>query len=71
MNIQQVASPALSGQSNAFRGVLTDTDIEELRARNEERRQAAIKALGHRWVGVSMNGNGRSAAEALGIRGAA
>ncbi len=33
-----------------FRGVLTDAQIEEMIARDEVRRQAAIDRLGSRWL---------------------
>jgi len=36
---------------NFYRRPMSDEDIEAMNARTEERRQAAIRALGHRWLG--------------------
>ena len=36
-------------------GVLNDDDIEALRARNEARSQAAVEALGNRWLLAEAN----------------
>lgn len=37
--------------ASIYRSVMTDSDIEALIARNAERRNAAIQALGSRWLG--------------------
>lgn len=38
-----------------LRQVPSDEEIKALEERNEQRRRDAIRALGARWVGVSLN----------------